>query len=93
MRHRGSCCPIENGTQNTIDYTLKENNWANELQSSNSALKRALAKEVDAMGGLIAKAADRAAIHIKKLNSSKERLYRQQGHKQTESFIKKRYRK
>ena len=30
-----------------------------------------LAKEVDAMGGLIAKAADRAAIHIKKLNSSK----------------------
>ena len=30
-----------------------------------------LAKEIDAMGGLIAKAADQAAIHIKKLNSSK----------------------
>ena len=30
-----------------------------------------LAKEIDAMGGLIAKAADRSAIHIKKLNSSK----------------------
>ena len=30
-----------------------------------------LAKEIDAMGGLIAKAADLAAIHIKKLNSSK----------------------
>ena len=30
-----------------------------------------LAKEVDAMGGLIARAADLAGIHIKKLNSSK----------------------
>ena len=30
-----------------------------------------LAKEIDAMGGLIARAADLAAIHIKKLNSSK----------------------
>ena len=30
-----------------------------------------LAKEIDAMGGLIAKAADRSGIHIKKLNSSK----------------------
>ena len=32
-----------------------------------------LAKEIDAMGGLIARAADLAAIHIKKLNSSKGR--------------------
>ena len=30
-----------------------------------------LTKEIDAMGGLIARAADLAAIHIKKLNSSK----------------------
>tara|TARA_B100000959_G_scaffold101804_1_gene107426 strand:+ start:4457 stop:6361 length:1905 start_codon:yes stop_codon:yes gene_type:complete len=33
--------------------------------------KSHLAKEVDAMGGLVARAADLAAIHIKKLNASK----------------------
>ena len=32
-----------------------------------------LAKEIDAMGGLMARAADKAAIHIKTLNSSKGR--------------------
>ena len=50
-----------------------------------------LAKEIDAMGGLIAKAADQAAIHIKQI-PARERLFKQQEHKPIEICTKERYR-
>ena len=48
-----------------------------------------LAKEVDALGGIMAICADLAGIHFRTLNKKKDQLFGQQGLRQIESFIKK----
>ena len=55
--------------------------------------KSHLAKEVDALGGYMCEATDLSGIQFKTLNKKKVRRFRQQEHKQTKIFMKKRFKR